>query len=202
MSVHRSGTRGVARHTRESQILDAAIVEFGIGGWHATSVSAVATRAGVSKALVLAYFGNKDALYARSVAAVAEPMLERVRYAVENSEPGVPMALRTVEAIAVSVDGRPRDWLLVDTRVDLGDDDAAEDLAATQLRFRELSLRGIRALFEARGSEVEALDEDMFCRLWESLVSSVLSWWIDHPSEPIDVMLSRCERIIGSLSLG
>ena len=200
MDARRSGTRNVPRAAREALILDAAIAEFGVGSWHGTSVASVAARAGVSKALVLTYFGSKDVLYCRAVAAVATPMLCRVTAAVEQSAPGWPMALATIEAIATSVEPRPRDWLLVDDSVHIANEAAARELAEIQLQFRALSMQGIGSLLHSGAGPFDSHDADLLCGLWESAVSSAMSWWIANPDEPIDSLLARCARLIETLS--
>lgn len=188
------------RPAREALILDAAITEFGVGGWYGTSVASVAERAGVSKAHVLAYFGSKDALYCRAVVAVATPMLRRVGAAVERSAPGWPMALATIEAIATSVEACPRDWLLVDSSVQTSDESAAREIAEIQLRFRSLSMQGIGSLLHSGAGTFDSRDADLLCGLWESAVSSAMSWWIAHPDEPIDSLLTRCACLSEALS--
>lgn len=200
MTKGRGGTRGVARADREALILDAAIEEFGRAGWQGASVAAIASRADVSKALVLAYFGTKDALYCAAAAKVAGPLLERVRLAVSANPPGWPMALATIRAIAESVGDRPRDWRLVDVPVRLGDAECAEEFDALRARFREQSLIGVRALLGSTSGEFDSTDVDLLCHLWESIVTSAMSWWIDHPGESIDSLLSRTTRIIATLS--
>jgi AcrR family transcriptional regulator len=51
------------RQEREQWILTAAADEFGESTFVASSMNGIAARAGVSKALVLAYFGSKEDLY-------------------------------------------------------------------------------------------------------------------------------------------
>jgi AcrR family transcriptional regulator len=48
-------------------ILDAALVEFSEQGHAGARIDAIAARAGVSKPLIYAYFGDKDALYAAAL---------------------------------------------------------------------------------------------------------------------------------------
>jgi AcrR family transcriptional regulator len=58
-----AGTKGVPRLDRETQILDIASEQFGTHGFAATSVAAIAERAGISKPLIYNYFGSKEGLY-------------------------------------------------------------------------------------------------------------------------------------------
>lgn len=48
---------------KQKTIIDAALKSFGTNGYKKTSVSDIATAAGISKAMVFHYFGTKKALY-------------------------------------------------------------------------------------------------------------------------------------------
>lgn len=202
MGNRRIGSRGVARADREALIVEAAIEEFGIGGWQGSSVAAVAARAEVSKALVLAYFGTKDALYCAAVRTVAEPLLERVRFAVSSNSPGWPMALATIRAIAESVEARPRDWTLVDVPVEIGDPESAAEYKEIRAQFHEQAEIGVRALLDSAPGDFDSHDVDLLCHLWESIVTAAMTWWMEHPGEPIDSLLARVAQIIGTLQRG
>ena len=82
------GTRGMPRAERETEILRAAMIEFAERGFHQVTMASVAARAGVSKPLVHAYFGTKDALYSRCVKDVTAEILDAVTPVVETAPPG------------------------------------------------------------------------------------------------------------------
>ncbi|MDA8333410.1 MAG: TetR/AcrR family transcriptional regulator [Peptococcaceae bacterium] len=48
---------------KQKKIIDAALICFGTNGYRKSSVSDIATAAGISKALIFHYFGTKKALY-------------------------------------------------------------------------------------------------------------------------------------------
>jgi TetR/AcrR family transcriptional regulator len=58
-----AGRRQLQSQERRRRVLAAANRCFGLHGFRETSVDMIATEAGVSKALVFAFFGHKDALY-------------------------------------------------------------------------------------------------------------------------------------------
>ena len=60
---------------RREQLIDAAVTEFAANGFHATSTTAIAKRAGISQPYVYALFPNKHELF---LAANAE-VVERIR---------------------------------------------------------------------------------------------------------------------------
>jgi AcrR family transcriptional regulator len=86
-----------AGRTRQS-LLDAAAELFTSEGYDRTTVRAIAERAGVNQALLFRYFGNKEALFARVLAAQAlevlhggppEELLERtLRSILAPADPG------------------------------------------------------------------------------------------------------------------
>lgn len=63
-----------SEHQRE-MLLEAATAEFAVNGFEATSVQGIASAAGVSKAKVFYYFDGKEALYARVLDRVLQPLL-------------------------------------------------------------------------------------------------------------------------------
>lgn len=60
---HYAPSTARGRATRQ-RLLDAAIAEFGEKGFHAASVSAITTRAGIGQGTFYIYFASKDACYA------------------------------------------------------------------------------------------------------------------------------------------
>lgn len=56
------GTRTSSQERRE-QVIEAAVKEFAAHGFHATSTSAIAKRAGISQPYIYALFPNKHALF-------------------------------------------------------------------------------------------------------------------------------------------
>src|SRR3954451_14445369 len=63
------GSRGKPEETRQ-EILDAAIQEFASEGVAGARTDSIAQAAGVNKALLYYYFGDKEALYAATLEAV------------------------------------------------------------------------------------------------------------------------------------
>jgi AcrR family transcriptional regulator len=81
-------TKTTSRSTsdeRRTQLIDAAIAEFAATGFHATSTTAIAKRAGISQPYVYALFPNKHELF---LAANAE-VVERIRGAFAEAARGL-----------------------------------------------------------------------------------------------------------------
>jgi AcrR family transcriptional regulator len=70
---------------RREQLIDAAVTEFATNGFHATSTTAIAKRAGISQPYVYALFPNKHELF---LAANAE-VVERIRGAFADAARGL-----------------------------------------------------------------------------------------------------------------
>jgi AcrR family transcriptional regulator len=74
---------------RKVLILEAAIEEYGRLGMHATSVEAIAERAGVSQPYIFRLFGTKAGLIEAAIVHHTTELRARFRDAVEQREPGV-----------------------------------------------------------------------------------------------------------------
>ena len=70
---------------RREQVLDAAMHEFGLGGYDSVSVSAIAERAGVSQPYVFRLFGTKKDLYVACIRERTRVIREAFRTAAEAS---------------------------------------------------------------------------------------------------------------------
>lgn len=123
---------------RRRQIVKAAIERFGKRGYHATTISDIAERAGVSVGLIYQYFGDKEDVLFLAIVDVLDSYLERIPLAVAGS--GDPL-----ERFRVAVHAYCR---VIDANVD-----------ATVLAYRETkSLRKARRnLIKQKESETNAL---------------------------------------------
>jgi AcrR family transcriptional regulator len=80
---------------RRAQLIDAAVTEFAANGFHATSTTAIARRAGISQPYVYALFPNKRELF---LAANAE-VKERIRGAFAEAARGLATPEERLEAM-------------------------------------------------------------------------------------------------------
>jgi AcrR family transcriptional regulator len=78
-------TTRISSEERRAQVVDAAVKEFAANGFHATSTTAIAKRAGISQPYVYALFPNKHELF---LAANAE-VKERIRGAFAEAARGL-----------------------------------------------------------------------------------------------------------------
>lgn len=192
------GTPKLPREQRMGQLLDAAAQEFGQAGYGGASLAVMADRAGVSKALILSYFGSKDELYAACVERAGLNLIQRIEDVITVGRPPRAMAQATLAAIFDGLADRPHDWnVLNDRTVPPGSTGAA--VAKQQRRtIAEQSRRGIRALEDLRAlgdpDELAILTE-----IWMSSVSAVVNWWLQHPDCTAEDMTAHCERILEAI---
>ena len=73
MTTPRPGSRAEQRRRTEARILDAAASVFVAAGYERATIRAVASAAGVDAGLVMHYFGSKQELYRRVIAAAPLP---------------------------------------------------------------------------------------------------------------------------------
>jgi AcrR family transcriptional regulator len=123
---------------RRQQIVKAAIERFGKQGYHATTISDIAERAGVSVGLIYQYFGDKEDVLFLAIVDVLDSYLERIPLAVGGSGDPLERFRAAVHAYCS----------VIDANVD-----------ATVLAYRETkSLRKARRnLIKQRESETNAL---------------------------------------------
>lgn len=196
------GTRGMPRPEREAQILDAAMAEFGERGYPHASVDAIARRAAISKPLVHAYFGTKDALYVQCVESLTRLLLEVITPVVEGAEPGMPMALETMQTIFTTLRERPTDWMVLYDETVPRDSPAHQVAAVGRERMTDLGAVGVRAALRhhAGTDEVDPVDASMMNHVWQSVVTSLMTWWIEHPDQTPAELTARFERILVALT--
>jgi AcrR family transcriptional regulator len=148
--------RGRRKSTDESagaraQIIAAAGAEFAANGYDATSLRAIARRAGVDAALVHHYFGDKADLFA---ATVNVPIRPDLLVAEILRGPRDAIGVTIVRAIVTQLDNRPaRDAFLGLLRTALGHEFAARMLR--QFMMREV-LGRVASELDAPDSELRA----------------------------------------------
>ncbi len=89
---------------RRRQIIKAAIERFGKQGYHATTISEIAGRAGVSVGLIYQYFGDKEDVLFLAILEVLDSYLERIPLAVAGSRNPLERFRATVHAYCRVID--------------------------------------------------------------------------------------------------
>lgn len=144
VSVSRKGRRPGTNKTRQA-ILEAARARFARDGFTATTVRKIAVDAGVDAALVIRFFGSKDALFAAALSIPASA-LTRMTDAFVGPEEG--LGVRVTRAYLEVWEGDPHESepLLAMLRSAVSNEQAASQLREfIQARLLEALTPGSRA---------------------------------------------------------
>lgn len=193
-----AGSKGVPRAQREQQILDAAASEFSRYGFAGAALSGVAALAGVSRQLVLSYFGSKDGLYVACVERAGSSLIDRIERVVAAGEPPRQMATATLAAIFEALEHRPQDWNVIMDRtqpVDGTADTAAQGIRAVIEDQAARGVANLASLHELTDPEDAAVLTDV----WISMVTALVDYWLRHPEHSAASMSERSSRVLTAL---
>jgi AcrR family transcriptional regulator len=178
--------RRLTAEERRTAILDSALAVFSERGYHSASIDDIATKAGVSKALIYEHFASKQELHADLIARNARELTQRVAGALSGVEvESTSERLATgLEAFFAFVEERRDAWRM------LFRDPSDPESAAVLDRMVEQVTAEVTVLISQdpgarRLTRVE--DERALRLLAEMLVGgaqSMANWWTDHPEAP------------------
>lgn len=192
----RAGTKGMPRAEREQQILDAACQEFGRSGYAGMSLADVASAVGVSKPMVLAYFGTKEQLYIACVQRAGEIVGDHIEAAMEEAPPTLALPRAVLQAVFQALAPRPSDWLVIwDQTLPPG----SEALAAARVartRLAALAGQGVSTVGGAVAQLRDQKDIGVFTQGWMGMVGAMITWWIRHPDQSAEDMTERAGRVL------
>ena len=182
--------RRISAEDRRALILEAARETFAEGGYHRTSLDAVAERADVSKALIYEHFSSKRELHAAMLEAHVHELIERLNAALADAEPGQDRLRAGLEAFFTFLEERrgASAILLRNT----GDPDVAEWLA----RLREAIGAQIVTLMTEEVEQLIAEDPElrvaieMIAQQQIGAIQSLADWWGEHRDVPKDQLVS------------
>ncbi|MET9486517.1 TetR/AcrR family transcriptional regulator [Nocardia sp. NPDC006630] len=189
-----AGTKGVPRAQREAQILDVAAAEIARVGYAGLSLGVVATRAGVSKPLVYAYFDTKDGLYVACVQRAAAALGDSIDEAISGPAT-LQMAEHTLAAIFTALEPRPHDWKVIFDRSHPADGAAAQAAQGARRRIAEQAGQGVGRVLDGRGL-TDPEDLSAVTAVWMGTVTALVDWWLHHPNESAAAMIARSRRLL------
>jgi AcrR family transcriptional regulator len=176
--------RRMAASDRRLAILEAARSAFADGGFHQTSLDAVAQRAGVSKALIYEHFDSKRALYEAMLEMHVDELIERVSAAVTAAEEPEERLRAGLEAFFAFVEERRGAWRIMFRNP--GD----PDVAVYMERLRDGVAAAVAALMseEAKHAFPDAPERDriiqMVAQQLVGAMQSLADWWDLHREIP------------------
>lgn len=175
---------------RRQVILEAARSAFADGGYHETSLEAVAERAGVSKALIYEHFDSKRELFHAMLEMHVAELIERISAAVTAAEEPEDRMRSGLEAFFGFVQERRGAWRIIFRNA--GDPDVAIAMA----RLRDGVAAAIVALMSEEATEAfpDEPERDrvmqMVAQQMVGAMQSLADWWDLHPELPKEQVLS------------
>jgi AcrR family transcriptional regulator len=182
------------RAVREQQMLDAAVKVFSRRGFHAASMDEIAEDAGISKPMVYAYLGSKEALFMECVHREGARMVEAIVAVVEPDLPPDEQLWRGLRAFFGFV-GAHRDGWVVLHRQARGQEPFAGELAAIRSRMVEVISGLLRRAVQAQGREIREKDLEVFAYALVGATESLADWLADHPDEDPSKTATRMMNI-------
>jgi len=193
-----AGTKGVPRLDRETQILDIASEEFGTHGFAATSVAAVADKAGISKPLIYNYFGSKEGLYEACLDRGGSLLADEIERIARGDAVGIERGMATLNGMFALLEPQPYLWRLFFDSTAPTTGPIADSIALYADRIGKLAEEGVAELM-ALADNTDPLDVSAMTAVWLGIVDSLMNWWMDHPDETADQMMQRCLRLLTAL---
>jgi AcrR family transcriptional regulator len=179
--------RRLSSQARRSELLDAALREFGSRGYYLTQMEHVAATAGVSKALVYQHFPSKEELFAAVTEQVVEGFMSRLPAVLGNAGDALGAWRGAVRLLCDVVTERPEAWALVARHLD--NPELGASLRGLRDQVTEV-FAGVLASYYSpeRGSTASPEEVLEQARLTVPLVvgalQGLMSWWLDHPEVP------------------
>jgi AcrR family transcriptional regulator len=188
----------MAASDRRLAILEAARGAFADGGFHQTSLDAVAERAGVSKALIYEHFESKRALYLAMLEMHTDELVERVSVAVTAADRPEERLLAGLEAFFDFVEERRGAWRIMFRNP--GD----PDVAVYMERLRDGVAAAVAALMseEAKRAFPDAPEREriiqMVAQQMVGAMQSLADWWDLHPEIPREEVIQGAMDFVWS----
>lgn len=193
MSVTQAKTkrRRMSAADRREEILDAALDEFSLNGFHETSLEGVADRAGISKALIYEHFASKRDLHQALLGRYVHELLERTIAAITTAGPVEERLRASADAFLSFVEDHREPWrLMVRNPSDAG-------VEASVGRVQSEIAHAIAALMQADATPEMEQDPDRGRFEIEMLAQQLVGawrgvgiWWDDHRDVPRERLLA------------
>jgi AcrR family transcriptional regulator len=180
----------MAAADRRELIIEAARESFAEGGYHRTSLDAIAERAGVSKALLYEHFASKRELHAAMLEAHVHELIERIEAALVDAEPGEGRLRAGLEAFFDFLEER-RGASAIMLR-NSGDPDVAEWLA----RLRDAIGAQVVTLMTEEAEQLIREDPklrgaiEMIAQQQIGAIQSLADWWGEHREVPKEAVIA------------
>jgi len=183
--------RRLSAAARREVILNAALDAFAGSGFHETSLDDVASRAGISKALIYEHFDSKRELYEALLETYVHELLERVGGAAMAAEPGEARLLAGLTGFLEFVEERRDAWrMLIRHRANAGASDLFERLFdEVAAMVGGLMAEEMPASVLPEGVEFDSVVEATSRQLLGA-ITAMADWWDEHREVPREQVLA------------
>lgn len=177
--------RRLTAAARRDGILEAALDAFAGSGFHETSLDHVASRAGISKALIYEHFASKRDLYEALLETYVHELLERVGGAAISAEPGEARLLAGLTGFLEFVEERRDAWrMLIRHRADAGVSELFERLFdEVTAMVGGLMAQEMPSSVLPEGAEFDSVVEATSRQLLGA-ITAMADWWDEHRDVP------------------
>jgi AcrR family transcriptional regulator len=163
MATKTSTSRSTSEE-RRAELIDAAVAEFAANGFHATSTTAIAKRAGISQPYVYALFPNKHELFLAANAQV----VERIRGAFAEAARGLETPEERLDAMGHAY------MTLLENREEIMFQHQA-NAAAGDPALRDSVRREFMRLFDDIGRLSGAAEDDVWAFMAKGMMLNVIA---------------------------
>jgi AcrR family transcriptional regulator len=186
----RTGTKGMPRAEREAQLLDVGERLFATRGYRAVSMDEIALEAGVTKPIIYAYFGSKDAFYAAGIRRAYDECAARVEAAAAGGGAPGDRIWRVIQAVFGWVE-EYRGHMPMVTGVDVG------SAGAAAARSREEMVTVIAGVLRGVIDDPAAEDElEPMAEVSVAVNMALAERWARHPEEPRELQEVRAMAVL------
>jgi AcrR family transcriptional regulator len=183
------------RALREQQMLDAARAVFSTHGFHHAAMDEIATRAGISKPMVYAYFGSKEALFTACLHREGTRLMEALIRSVEPDLPPDEQLWRGLRAFFSFVGAHREGWAVL-YRQARGQEPFAAELAQMRARMVDVVAGLLARLITAGGRQYRHRDVTAMAYALVGAGESLADWVVDHAEEPSEVTAARLMNFV------
>jgi AcrR family transcriptional regulator len=175
---------------RREAILDAALEEFSVNGFHETSLEGVAHRAGISKALIYEHFPSKRDLHEALLNRYVHDLLERTIAAIATAAPPEERLRAGADAFLSFVEEYREPWRLMVRNPNDSGVEASVGRQQSEIAHAIAALMQVDATPEMEHDNDEGRFEiEMLAQQLTGAWRAVGIWWDDHREVPRERLL-------------
>jgi AcrR family transcriptional regulator len=176
---------------RREAILDCALEEFSVNGYHETSLEGVADRAGVSKALIYEHFASKRDLHGALLGRYVSSLLECVIAAIATADPPETRLRNGADAMLSWVETHREPWRLIvrnpaDSGIDATVGQVQSEIAHAMASLMQADVtEELEERFGDAHFEIEMAAQQIVGSL-----RGLANWWDEHRDVPRERLLA------------